>query len=161
MLCIVAALRPFGAHEQAVRRIGSNVWPSEFDGRPLQHIQLSDTDARFAREFPGDIAKFTDGNRQFIFRQVAQATRKLHSSADCFRGVGYAVSPAPAMRDNFGRSWTCFAAKRGAEEFVVRERINDQSGGEWTDVSAWYWSVLLGKTPGPWTAITIVERKSI
>ena len=31
----------------------------------------------------------------------------------------------------------------------------DQS---WTDVSSWYWQALLGKTHGPWWAVTVTEK---
>jgi len=34
----------------------------------------------------------------------------------------------------------------------------DGRGGHWTDVSAWYWSALLGSSEGPWWALTVAEN---
>jgi hypothetical protein len=62
--------------------------------------------------------------------------------------------------DTKGARWSSFGARRGHEQLRVRERITDEHGGEWSDVSAWYWSVLLRKTNGPWLAVTIAEDES-
>jgi hypothetical protein len=56
-----------------------------------------------------------------------------------------------------GLLWGAFEATRGPERVIVKERITDESGKYWTDVSAWYWAALLGQTDGPWWAYTVVE----
>jgi hypothetical protein len=94
-----------------------------------------------------------------ILRWVTQGIRQLHSSSDCFRGAGYSVSPRPAMLDVQGACWGCFAANRGQYRLLVRERITDELGREWTDVSAWFWSVILRQTEGPRMAVTVVESE--
>ena len=44
------------------------------------------------------------------------------------------------------------------EPLVVREAVTDGRGGQWTDVSAWYWSALMGRSEGPWWAFTLAEN---
>ena len=41
----------------------------------------------------------------------------------------------------------------------MREAITDGTASRWTDVSQWYWEALLGRTQGPWWAITVAERR--
>ena len=52
---------------------------------------LGPIEERFARRFPGAIARFTDGERVLIVRQVTRPTRQLHPADDCFRAIGYTV----------------------------------------------------------------------
>jgi hypothetical protein len=40
----------------------------------------------------------------------------------------------------------------------VYERIYDVAGNSWSDVSAWYWAALLGKSAGPWWSVVIAEK---
>ncbi|MEW6730399.1 MAG: hypothetical protein AB1489_03570, partial [Acidobacteriota bacterium] len=54
--------------------------------------------------------------------------------------------------------WGAFKASGGKETLTVYERIYDQNGNGWTDVSAWYWAAILGKTESPWWAITIATH---
>jgi hypothetical protein len=122
---------------------------------------LTEREVIFNRNFPGQVAKFTDGQRELILRWVTKGTRQLHSSSDCFRGTGYNVSPRPATLDARGARWSCFAAERGRHRLLVRERITDERGREWTDVSAWFWSVILRQTEGPWMAVTVVESEKV
>lgn len=133
-------------------------WPGTFEGQPLRELPLSEREERFGAGFPGRIGRFTDGRRELIVRWVAAPTRQLHSAADCFRGIGYEVSPATLWRQEGGLSWQRFTASRGESRLVVREAITDGAGGRWTDVSAWYWAALLGRTQGPWWAITVAEH---
>ena len=134
-------------------------WPKEWEGEPLREVPLNARELQFNRNFPGRIAKFTDGRRELILRWVTQGTRQLHGSSDCFRGMGYTVTPQPGMIDASRGMWSSFLAERGADRLLVRERITDRSGAEWTDVSAWYWSVLLRRSDGPWLAVTVAERR--
>ena len=157
-LCAIAAWIPAVGDEAVVERAaGFPGWPVEWEGQPLSEVPLSDSELRFNRRFPGRMAKFTDGRRELIFRWVTQSTRQLHGSADCFRGMGYTITPQPAVIDARRATWSCFSAKRGSQRLLVRERITDARGREWTDVSAWYWSAFLRQTHGPWMAVTIAE----
>ena len=126
---------------------------------------MAEAERRFLGDFPGRAAKFTDGEREILLRWVAEPSRRLHPSADCLRGAGAEVRPLPAWRDRQGRLWGCQEMVRDGRRFRVRERITagppgagDDSGAAWTDVSAWYWAALLGRTKGPWWAVTIAER---
>lgn len=157
-LCLAAAWFPLTGSDADHLAAAVPAWPAKWDGQPLHEIALSDREITFTRNFPGRIAKFTDGRREFILRWVIQGTRQLHSSSDCFRGLGYSVAPKPAMLDATGARWSCFSAERGTLRLRVRERITDRDGTGWTDVSAWFWSVMLRQTKGPWLAVTLVER---
>lgn len=66
-------------------------WPKQFEDRPLMELPLSKRERRFNNDFPGRIARFTDGTREFVIRWVIQETRKLHPGADCFKGIGYFI----------------------------------------------------------------------
>ena len=130
----------------------------EFEGRPLRDVGLTQREQYFLTDFPGQIGRFTDGKREIIIRRVTEATRKLHPAADCFRAIGYSITPLPLRVDADGRRWSSFVAVKGDESLNVYERIEDNAGLEWTDVSAWYWSVW-GQEKGEWWAWTIAERK--
>lgn len=132
-------------------------WPTVFEGQPLTSLPLTAREDRFARGFPGRIGRFTDGRREIILRWVTQETRRLHPAIDCFRGLGYHITPAPLYVDDQGHHWSQFTATRGHETLRVREYV---SGGtqSWPDVSAWYWQALLGRTAGPWWTVTVAER---
>jgi len=158
-ICVVTALVPSRALNRQTFSGPLPDWPQDWEGAELRQIPLSDRDQKFNENFPGRIAKFTDGQREMIFRWVTTASRQLHSSADCFRGAGFAVTPHPAIRDESGQRWSCFLAARGEHRLLVRERIADQHGQEWTDVSAWFWSAALQRTQGPWLSITVVEAE--
>lgn len=132
-------------------------WPTIFEGRALTPLPMSVVEQRFAVQFPGRIGRFTDGRRNIILRVVDQPTRLLHPAADCFRGIGYRVEQPRVMQRNDGAAWGCFAAGRDGNRRTVCERIHDGDGHAWTDVSAWYWAATLGRTHGPWWAVTVVD----
>jgi hypothetical protein len=133
-------------------------WPTHFEGRALTLLPLSEREQRFTRDFPGLIARFTDGEREIIIRWVTEATRKLHPASDCFEGVGYSVHPSPLQIDKDGRRWGSFKAVRQTEKLRVRERIYTDAGQSWTDISAWYWAAAAEDAPGPWWAVTVAEN---
>jgi hypothetical protein len=137
--------------------VGFPGWPTHFEGRLIERVPLSEREGRFARDFPGKIAKFSDGSRIIIMRWVTQETRKLHPAADCFRGSGYRVHSLPAGLDSRQSLWGRFNAVKGGEAFQVSERIYDNHGDSWSDASAWYWAALLGKSKGPWWAVTVID----
>ena len=160
LLCAVCAMLPAVGNERVVASTeGFSGWPTEWEGEAIRERPLSEREQRFNGNFPGRIAKFTDGRREFILRWVTQGTRQLHGSADCFRGMGYTVTPQSAMIDGRRATWSCFVAERAGHRLLVRERITDADGREWTDVSAWYWSVALRQTKGPWMAVTIAAEE--
>jgi hypothetical protein len=132
-------------------------WPTTFEGKTLTPLALTEMEKTFASDFPGRIARFTDGERELIIRWVTEATRKLHPSSDCFQGLGYTVKPLAAHRDERGSLWTSFAATKDNKRLIVREQIHSDSGETWTDVSAWYWSAIQ-HDHGSWWAITVAEK---
>ena len=160
VLCTVSACAPLFSRPASPPAKGFPGWPAHFEERPLHALPMSDADTRFGAAFPGKIGRFTDGKREIILRWINTGTRKLHSSADCFRGLGYAIESAPALLDQAGARWSCFVAVRGADRLHVRERITSVGGESWTDVSAWFWSTLLHRSAGPWMAITTIERET-
>ena len=159
--CLAAALAPF-LLEKETRRISQNStlqgFPVEFENRKLTELSLSERERYFLQEFPGSIGRFTDGHREIVIRQVTEATRKLHPAKDCFAATGYETKPLPLKIDASGRHWACFSAIKNDETLRVCERITDEEGNEWTDVSAWYWSAL-SRTDGNWLAYTVAEKE--
>jgi len=132
-------------------------WPSHFEGKALKKLQLSEREKYFNNGFPGYIAKLTDGKKVLVIRWVTRATRKLHPASDCFKGVGYQVRVLPQRVDNENQRWSHFEAIKNGEKALVEERIFDHEGRSWSDVSAWYWAALSGKSVAPWWAVTVVE----
>jgi hypothetical protein len=130
-------------------------WPTRFEGRALTQLPLSAVEQRFAAQFPGQIGRFTDGWRDVTIRIAAEPTRLLHPASDCFRGLGYRVDAPRVVEDGAGVAWSCFVAEKDGTMRRVCERIYDAQGGAWTDVSAWYWAALFGRTRGPWFALTV------
>ena len=162
--CAIAALLPFVSARFETPATGASVgafpgWPSTFAGKTLTQLPLNDIEKTFASDFPGRIMRFTDGEREIIVRWVTEATRMLHPSSDCFQGLGYTVKPLAAHRDQNGSLWASFAATKGDERLLVRERIISDSGETWTDVSAWYWSALRHEGSGSWWAITVAQKE--
>ncbi|MGH9943304.1 MAG: hypothetical protein ACRD9R_13225 [Pyrinomonadaceae bacterium] len=165
--CTLAALVPFvagqfvpGGVDEAAAREGmaaSPGWPARMEGRDLTELPLTERERRFSEDFPGRVARFTDGRREIVIRWVTTPTRRLHPAADCFAGIGYGVEPLPLFVAEGGARWGCFRATRGAERLRVCERIHDEAGRNWPDASAWYWAALGGTTTGPWWAVTVAE----
>lgn len=160
--CVVAALVPFlSAQSEPAGSAGTIAfpgWPAEFDGKALTPLPLTQVEQRFNTDFPGKIARFTDGKREIVIRWVTEATRKLHPASDCFQGLGYSVKPLAVHRDEKGLLWSSFAANKGNEQLHVYERIYSDSGESWTDVSAWYWAALR-QSSGSWWAVTVAEKE--
>lgn len=161
LLLAACALAPLsrGGDRSAPGRSGGHEWPQRFDGRLLRPLALSPVEQRFADAFPGAIGRFSDGERLLVLRAVQRPTRMLHPAADCFRGLGYAVEAARLERDARRRLWRCFEATQDREGSPLRvcERIEDGRGQAWTDTSAWFWDAALGRSAGPWRAVTTVE----
>ena len=156
-LAVVAAVTaPFFPHKAPTPAASVN-WPSSYEGRTLAPVAPAPEDARLARDFPGRIARFTDGRRQIVLRSVSTATRQLHPARDCFQAIGYRITPLPMEATPAGLA-SCFGAERAGVKLRLCERITDARGTSFPDASGWYWSALLGQSHGPWLAATIVER---
>lgn len=153
----VAALTPLFAAREVARTADAQVreWPHEFRGHPLVRVPLSHDEQRFLTDFPGAVARFSDGEHDIIMRWVDQPTRRLHPAEDCYRGWGYELSESKIHADGDGTQWRCFTARSGARERRVCEQLRDLEGAHFTDVSSWYWSATLGRTTGPWLVTTI------
>jgi len=158
--CLLAAVAPFAPIRSDVTNEQSAFpgWPSQIEGRDLTPLPLSLREERFAADFPGRIARFSDGRREIIIRWAPRETRALHPASDCFKGLGYSIKPLPARVDSAGHRWGAFEARRGDEALRVHERIYDSADkGSWSDVSSWYWQATMGKTSGGWWAVTVAE----
>lgn len=159
LACAAAGLAPLVHNPPAREAVADGFpgWPAQFEGAALTQLPLSPIEERFGQNFPGRVGRFTDGRREIILRWVAGGTRKLHPAGDCFKANGYALAALPiSVKD--GQRWSGFTAARGTQKFEVRERIHDAAGAQWSDVSSWYWAVQLGKTTGPWWAVTVARR---
>jgi hypothetical protein len=132
-------------------------FPSQWQGRPLRPLMLTDVEQRFARQFPGTLARLTDGEQVMVLRTVLQPTRMLHPAADCYRGLGWRVAHEQLQHDAERHLWRCFEASRGGQRLRVCERIVDAAGRTFTDTSSWYWAALLEQSRGPWQAITVAS----
>lgn len=130
-------------------------WPTHWRGRALTRLPLSPDETRWLRDFPGSVARFTDGGREVLIRRVERPTRMLHPAADCFKGLGYGVA-RPKIREAGDERWSCFTARKDGLSREICERIHDGRGGAWTDASAWYWNAWWRGDRGPWWAWTVV-----
>lgn len=158
LIHIIAATIPFFEDIVPKSNKVSVSWPKEFEGAVLIPVLLTEKERAFSRGFPGQIARFTDGSREIIFRRIVRASRKLHPAADCLKGSGFTVEPRPIRIDFKGKHWGCVEAKRLSESLHVCEQIYDMDGQSWSDTSSWFWSALLNRTQGPWSAVTIAEK---
>ncbi|MFL6624771.1 MAG: exosortase Q [Sulfurifustis sp.] len=157
----VLMLWPWVRPEPALARAAPAAieWPREIEGRPLRPLALSAVEQQFAEQFPGAIARFTDGERVVVLRQVTSPTRRLHPATDCYRGLGYRVRWVGLEREDSGYRavpaiWRCFIAEKDGRRVRVCENIVDADGQMYTDTSAWYWAALTGRSHGPWRAVT-------
>jgi len=157
----VQALRP--ATGPAAPVASSSEWPAQWDGAPLRPLALSAVEQRFAQQFPGRIARLTDGRQVLVLREVRAPTRMLHPAADCYRALGYRIAQARLERDAQQRLWRCFTARRASGQTLpvnlrVCERIEAADGTSFTDTSAWYWAAASGRSSGPWQAVTTAKQ---
>ena len=144
--------------DTALRHGMEALWPATLDGMPLSPLPLTSREERFARAFPGQIAKFRSHDSEIIFRRVTSATRRMHPSGDCLRAAGFTVTGKPVFQDADGRLWGCAIAERNGQEWRVRERFMDSTQSRaCTDASAWFWAAVMHPAEGPWLAITVME----
>ena len=154
---LLAALQPLRTNSSggASSSLSFPGWPTEFEGETLEQLELSKKEKGFIRNFPGKIARFTDGSRELVIRYLAKPSRKLHPAADCLKSVGFGTTPKPIKIDRQGKHWGCISAVRKNRKLKVCERIYDHYGASFSDVSSWYWAAMLGKSRGPWWAVTV------
>ena len=135
-------------------------FPANWQGVPLRPLALSAVEQRFARRFPGTLARLTDGTQVLVVRSVDKPTRMLHPAVDCYQGLGYRIAAQQLELDREQKMWRCFEATptaSGGQRLRVCERIVDTAGRGFTDTSAWYWAAVMGQSPGPWQAITVAR----
>ncbi len=158
-LLVVCALTPLAWSRTAAQAAPPAPMPTEspreWNGRTLRPLALGVVEARFAAQFPGRIERLTDERSVLVWREVRTPTRMLHPATDCYRGLGYRVVDARLERDAEARLWRCFVAERDGRRVRVCERIEDARGASFTDASSWFWAAQLGRSTGPWHAITV------
>lgn len=132
-------------------------WPQEYEGKQLTQLSLSKKEEYFLRDFPGKIARFQDGQREFVIRWVEQPTRKLHPARDCFKGIGYTIKPLDLKENQQGKKMSCFSATKKSTNLQVCEYIESTLGTSWSDVSAWYWGTVFGSSARGWMSYVIAE----
>ena len=131
-------------------------WPQTFEGLNLNEVGLRTEEKKWLQDFPGEVNRFTAGEREILIRYVSKATRMLHPSSDCLKAQGYKVVPKRVRRDNFGNLWNCVEANRvSTQPFTVCERIYDETGRSWSDTSNWYWQALLDGDGRGYFAISV------
>ncbi len=140
-LCLLVAALGFLPHPQPAPPGACPPWPTTLDGTELRWEAPADVPPGF----PGRAALFRTGTAGVLVRQVTRPTRLLHASADCLRAQG--LTP---QQDG---------PRYQAGDWDIEERLVDADGRRFDDVSVWYWAAQLGRTRGPWTALTIARPR--
>lgn len=156
-LSLLAFSMPFLKEKQDDNLNTFKGWNKTFEGQKLVELPLTDNEKVFSKDFPGKISKFKTNNENIIMRYIEKPTRMLHSSSDCFKGIGYSIDFKPIEIDKTGIRWSSFIASKNGINLKVKERIFNKSNN-WTDVSSWYWENILKLGNKPFTAITIIEN---
>lgn len=159
--CIFALAVPIYSKEEASGNLvpqGFPGWAHQFEGMPLKPLPLTYKETDYLKDFPGQVGKFSDGKREIIIRWVTHATRLLHPAYDCFKGLGYSITPQPVMLNKNQTKMGCFTASKGERSFLVCEYIQDLQGKSWPDVQSWYWDAFLGKSKGGWWSYVIATK---
>ncbi len=155
LACATAAIIPFFTPQKSPAK-QEEQWPVTYKGQKLRPLPLTGSELEFARNFPGSIAMFQTDKQTIIIRRVRQVTRQLHPAADCYRASGFKITNLHRETDGAGMAWNALLAKKNTRQLQVRERIYDENGQNYTDVSQWYWAALWGQSKGPWWSITTV-----
>lgn len=137
-------------------------WPQHYEDKPLTALDLSEKERLFVEGFPGEVGRFSDGTREIIIRWVESPTRRLHPAPDCFKGVGYAMSPLPVQHNLNEVAMGCFLATKDDRSLQVCEFITAEDSGDdtssWTDVSSWYWQTVLASERSGWWSYVVAEN---
>jgi len=160
MLFVICGLMPFfsSVKESSKETADFKSWPTTFEGQPLGELPISEDEKTFNADFPGKMARFTDGSREILLRWIKRESRKLHPAQDCFKAYGYSTEPLPVKLDSENRAWSCIKASKINTILRVCELIIDEKGNSWSEPSAWYWNALFQKTEGPWLAFIVAEN---
>ncbi|HLU48003.1 MAG TPA: archaeosortase/exosortase family protein, partial [Planctomycetota bacterium] len=125
-------------------------WPERLRDVSLEPVPLDEKERIFAADFPGRMARFRAGEAQVVLRWVTAVTRAVHPADVCYLAHGYAISRRSILQEPDGSTWAFFVAEKGDVRHLVRERIRDDDGRQWTDLSSWLWQATLGSLEGPW-----------
>ena len=158
LACALAGAPP--SHDAAAPARAAIELPATWQGEPARPLALSAVEQRFAERFPGSVARLTDGRQIVVLRQVHQPTRMLHPAADCYRGLGYRIEAERLERSTVAEDapvQRCFTARKHGVALRVCEQIEDARGQRFADTSAWYWAAVMGKSEGPWRAVTVTR----
>jgi len=160
LMLIACALWPLAGrgHAEGAGEASPHEWPRVWLGDTLRPLALTAVEQRFAERFPGHIGRFAADGSVWVLRDVTRPTRALHPASDCFRGLGYRIEQTQLQREADARVWRCFIAVRGGQRVRVCERIVDAHDQEFIDASSWFWAATLGRSSGPWRAMTRVEE---
>ena len=159
LVLLACALWPLAGRGRvdAAQAAAAHEWPRVWQGDTLRPLALTAVEQRFAERFPGHIGRFAADGSVWVLRDVSQPTRALHPASDCFRGLGYRIEQTQLQREADSHLWRCFIAERNGERVRVCERIVDANDQDFIDASSWFWAATLGRSTGPWRAMTRVE----
>lgn len=135
----------------------SAAWPATMEGIALTRQPLGPLEERFAKAFPGSIARFSWGDAEVILRRTDRPTRMMHPASDCLRASGFEVHSEPVFRDADGRLWGASTARKDGRNWQIHERYVSRDGLSCTDASSWYWQALIHPSDAFWTGITIIR----
>ena len=79
-----------GEHARPPERATTVAWPTHFRDQPLTQLPPGALEERFARRFPGAIARFTDGQRVLVQRNGNMAfdcTDEVHPEVAYMAGL--------------------------------------------------------------------------
>jgi exosortase/archaeosortase family protein len=155
---IASAFRPFTSKVVEPRDEFPEAWPSTFENTTLVEIAPHESGAVFLKTFPGAVKIFRCGEDTIIVRYIAQPTRKLHASVECFRAAGWSVSRQGLVTHDDGSLWASAEAYRNGRHLRLEERIIGTGSGSWTDPSAWFWDAAVRGAEGPWWAFTRIRE---
>jgi exosortase/archaeosortase family protein len=158
--CLAAGLAPLFRPKASSQALSYDFkgWPAKWEGRSLKPLIMSERELRFSQDFPGKMARFTDGEREIVIRWIAEPSRKVHSASHCLGAYGWKVDPLPLHIDGEGKAWGSFEASLRDQRIRVREQFRDSSGKTWSDLSNWYWDAILDRSTGPWWSVTVAEN---
>ncbi|QTN32299.1 archaeosortase/exosortase family protein [Akkermansiaceae bacterium] len=154
---VCAAAAPLFSMAKPPDEISSAPPLHRFGGQPVTQVALTAAEENFYADFPGYIAVYEGDGFKLTVRHVTRATRKLHPASHCLRAEGFSIGEKTTRTDDAGGHWLTYTATRNGIPRTVRERIRRaEGGGQWAEISAWYWSAFLRPSDGPWVAETVI-----
>lgn len=158
LICALIAVSPL-INTNKIKTVSKNLEYSipesyEYQNTTYARKELNQREIRFSKDFPGSIRRYQSSDSELLIRVINKPSRKLHPSSDCLKGAGFSIAPAPASVDSYGHLLSCVYAVGSELKLKVCEKIVDRDGQAVPDVSTWYWNAILGKSEGPWTALS-------